>query len=71
MAENQNNPYEELHPSTVLMLDECDWMRNRPFPTSALVDDDSWIDEAELVGDSDIVPDSIIQRDLKAWHSLR
>lgn len=60
-----------LHPSTVKMLDECDWMTGRPFPVPALVEDDSWIDEAEIQGNSDIVSESVIQQNLQARHSIK
>lgn len=60
-----------LHPSMVDELDECGWMVGQPFPAPAMVEDDSWIDEAELRGNSDIVSDSIIQQNLQAWRSVK
>ena len=62
---------QQLHPETVQMLDNCDWMKDRPFPASVSAEDESWIDQAEAIGNSDIVPESIIQQDLKAWRSVR
>ena len=62
---------EKLHPSTVQMLDSVGWMTNMPFPSGVSADDESWIDEAEAQGNSDIVPDVIIQQDLAAWRSVR
>ena len=60
-----------LHPSTVQLLESENWMQGAAFPCSSTSDDDSWIDEAEAMGDSDIVPDEIMQNDLAVWKSVR
>ena len=60
-----------LHPSMVDELDECGWMKGQSFPAPAMVEDDSWIDEAETRGNSDVVSDSVIQQNLQAWRSVK
>lgn len=62
---------DSLHPSTVAFLDSVDWMKDKSFPQSETPMDDSWIDQAELVADSDIVPEEIMIKDLAAWRSVR
>lgn len=61
-----------LHPSTVEYLELVDWMLDKPFPYDDCdPNDDSWVDEAEAAGDSDIVPMEIIMHDREIWRNAR
>lgn len=60
-----------LHPSTVEYLDSVGWMEDRPFPAFVEPDDESWIDDAESNGLSDIVEDERIAKDKAAWLNVR
>lgn len=60
-----------LHNATVAYLESVDWMENKPFPVYSDSDDDSWIDAAEALDNTDIVDDAVVNMDRQAWLSLR
>lgn len=70
-SEKKTHLRKNLHSTTVNFLESVDWMENKPFPIYSDSNDDSWIDAAEAVGNTDIVDDNVIIKDRLAWHSLR
>ncbi|MCQ2257931.1 MAG: hypothetical protein MJZ41_08075 [Bacteroidaceae bacterium] len=62
---------DNLHETTVSLLETVDWMENKPFPVYSDSDDDSWIDDAEAADYADIVDDAVVNKDRQAWLSLR
>ena len=60
-----------LHPATASYLESQDWMDGKPFPLYDDKDEDSWIDEAEAMDNTDIIDEARIIQDRAAWYSVR